>query len=241
MTIFSTRSISLIIFMWVLLVKSTHLSGQSNEQLYAWESGVAVNYSLNSVWSFNTALSQRSFMTETSEEDQRLAFTFFEIDHFANARIHPNLRFALGYKYRRRHPIPSGRFEHRLTQQLAWQHTRSTVRLVSRIRAEQRFRNNGLAHRYRYRLSADFPLKGAKLDPKEFYLAFSNELLLEAQSESPTSFENRFSGSIGFLFSKDVKAEVSAIFRYEDFNLDPFAIWFFNSRVLINIPDKSES
>ena len=133
------------------------LYSQEAETAFVWEGGVALNYEIKNSWSANSSLGKRSsWLTESKNLTSDLAF--FEFDQFIAKKVDPSLKVSLSYKYRWVDPAENFReYEHRTTQQMALSHMDRKLRLVSRLRTEQRFRNNSFAHRYRYRFSIDFP------------------------------------------------------------------------------------
>lgn len=206
---------------------------------FVWEGGTALNYKVTDNWSFNTSIGKRSVWStvETnSNEEFEGELAFLEFDHFATYRFNPSTRGSLGYKYRWRDPSEGfGEYEHRITQQLAYTHFKEIIRLVSRLRLEQRIRNESFAMRYRYRLSADLPLSGETLDAREFYLVGSNEILFEAVDVEEDTWESRTSASIGYLFNPDLKLEMSFTYRLENFTGSTEDFLFINTGVFINL------
>lgn len=207
------RSICLI---FLLLIATTALA--QDEDLFFWEAETALDYDVADNWSFNTSVGKRSRwyeQVETGETEVQLAFV--EINQFATYQLNPDVKLSAGYKYRWREPNDEkGLYEHRLTQQISYRHSSEAVRLSSRIRLEQRIRTNNFAQRYRYRLAADFPLSGESIDVNEFYLAFTNEVLLELVKDEMNVWDNRASGTIGYVLNKNLKLQATFTHRWED-------------------------
>lgn len=206
---------------------------------FVWESTAALNYKIADNWTFNTSLGKRSiWSTVGSNNDQRFTgdLSFVEVNHFATYRINTIMKVSAGYKYRWSAPFKEFReYEHRLTQQFAYNHVAEVVRLVSRVRAEQRIRNDSFAQRYRYRLSADMPLSGETLDAREFYLVASTEILYEAVNVEVNTWENRTSGSIGFLLSPNLKVEANLTYRLEDISRTVQDFIFIHTNFFVNL------
>ena len=206
---------------------------------FVWESMVALNYKIADSWTFNTSLGKRSiWSTVGSNRDSNLRgdFSFVEVNHFATYRINTKIKVSAGYKYRWREPFEGMReYEHRLTQQFAYTHRAEVVRLVSRARAEQRIGNDSFAQRYRYRLSADMPLSGETLDAREFYLVASTEILYEAVDVEINTWENRISGSIGYLITPNLKAELNLTYRLEDITRSTQDFVFIHTNLFVNL------
>lgn len=214
------------LLIFVCLFVALHSTIYSQES--AWEGNVAFNYSLKG-WKLNTSLGHRSIQEKTDESKQtRLAF--LEINQFITRKISPQLSLSIGYKYR---DNKVGDAEQRFTQQVAYKHLMKHVRLVSRLRLEQRF-SSEFVHRYRYRFSMDMPLSGLRLDVKECYLVASNELLLVIE-DSANSFDNRLSFGLGYVFSNSTKFQVDATHRMENLNKDVAHIPFLTTSLIFNV------
>lgn len=230
-------SITLILCLWITQEALTQI--RTTKTRFVWEGGAALNYKVGENWSFNTSIGKRSVWL-TVETNGNEEFTgelaFLEVNHFATYRINPDVKVSAGYKYRWRDPSEGlGEYEHRFTQQIAYTHFRKIVRLVSRLRLEQRIGNESFAHRYRYRLSADLPLSGETLDAREFYLVGSTEMLFEAVDVDEDTWETRISSSIGYQFNPDLKAELNLTYRLENItrSIDDFI--FITTGVFINL------
>lgn len=192
----------------------------------AWESNVALNYDLGS-WKMNTSVGHRTVTREM--DDSRInQITFAEINQFVSRKVSPKISLSVGYKYRDLNRTSTA--ENRLTQQIAYTHRNNSVRLLSRLRAEQRFRDT-FAHRYRYRFSVDFPLNGEKLDTREFYIVSSNEVLLEA-SQGENTLDNRLSLGTGYVISNACKVQVDFTQRFEDLNSSLSQISFITTSLI---------
>jgi hypothetical protein len=231
---------------WIALIlnltASTVLYSQSST-IFVWEASTAVNYSLGKDWSFNTSAAKRSLWLDNdlvgeSEIEGRLAFV--EVNQFATYQINPKLKTSLGYKYRWLDPTEGGRFfEHRITQQLAMIHRTRVIRLTSRLRSEQRFRNETFAQRLRYRFSIDFPLSGESLNAREFYLLASNEVTYEIQNARPNQWGNRLTSGLGYLFGPVIKIQLSFTYRSGNFTQQTLNRLFVETALFINVQSKS--
>lgn len=196
----------------------------------ALENNFAINYSINS-WKLNTSLGHRS-VREKIGESTSTELAFLEINQFITKKISPKLSISFGYKYRDINNIID-EIEHRITQQVALVHHKEHFRFVSRLRLEQRFRNQFI-HRYRYRFSMDVPLNGVKLDSKEFYMVVSNEIILQ-KVKTGGRFDNRLSIGVGYVFSQVSKLQLDFTHRMEDLNDEIEHIPFVTTSLLFNI------
>lgn len=99
--------------------------------------------------------------------------------------------------------------EHRIFQQFINKHGLGKLSLQHRFRFEQRFVEDDFRTRFRYFLSANYPLAASN-----YYLSVYNELFLNGES---TAFDrNRIYGGLGYKVSKGVKIELgymSQIFK----------------------------
>jgi len=203
----------------LLLVGQVCLLNAQSDILF-WESSASFDYTASDRITLNSGIGQRSLFLEKEENGDSYEQLFYDIDQFATAKVNSSIKISAGYKYRFKRPFDAASlYEHRLTQQLAFSHLKSAVRIVSRVRTEQRFRNNSdFIHRYRYRLSADFPLSGASLDVREFYIVASSEFLLSAQKNVENELDSRLNASLGYVASKIIKLQISLTQRFENFN-----------------------
>ncbi len=213
---------AVLIFCWSV----NHLHAQEA----AIENNIAINYGLNS-WKFNTSLGHRAIREKVGESSTN-KLAFLEFNQFITRKINPDLSISLGYKYRDINN-ESEEIEHRLTQQAALIHYNNHIRLVSRLRLEQRFRDQFI-HRYRYRFSLDMPLSGLKLDSKECYLVASNEIILQ-RSNSSNRVDNRVSLGVGYVFSKLAKLQLDLTHRVESINKMSEHIPFVTTSVIFNV------
>ncbi|MFT4833994.1 MAG: hypothetical protein ACI8WP_000751 [Flavobacteriaceae bacterium] len=222
------------IFIFLIVCTMLLVNGQGN-RLLVLETGAFVTYQPLKSWNFNTSIVQRTSHLEALNK-KSWQFSYFEINQLFNRKINPSLSAALGYKYRSNDPVEQlDIYEHRITEQLVWTHFERKWRLVSRLRLEQRFFQDDFAQRLRYRTSLDIPLSGEKLDPGEFYLVVSNELLLQVEKGSHEEWSDRIGGSLGFVFSKSLRLEASFIHRFERLTTEFSDVSFVHTNVLIRL------
>lgn len=121
---------------------------------------------------------------------------------------------SLSYAFRLRAPFDaSAHIEDRITWQYALIQRAGKYRIGHRFRAEQRFRPGTLIHRWRYRLSLDFPLNGEKIDNGELYFKSSEEVLWSLRDGRPPEGENRLGGGLGWKISEGTKIELLIDYR----------------------------
>lgn len=154
-----------------------------------------------------------------------------------------NWNMAAAFLARRRNPFSgSAGFELRPWQQVTHISRVGKYRFRNRFRAEQRFvqREKGddfrLDHRLRYRFSVDFPLRGERLDDKEFYLNTSLEWLLTVTREQLVFYGNkRATVNFGYQFNKKNRLETGLELRSQKLNEagDARQIWFLRTTYVI--------
>lgn len=134
---------------------------------------------------------------------------------FADYKLGPLMRVAVGYQYRW-NGDGSGN-NHRSIQQITYVQPKNRIRLGHRLRTDQTF--DPLAppeFRLRYRLVAEVPLEGGRIDPGEWYFITSNEPIFGIRGGT-FNIENRLVGSLGHYFSKRQKLEGGIDYRTDRF------------------------
>ncbi|WP_420316368.1 DUF2490 domain-containing protein [Ekhidna sp.] len=207
--------------------------GATSQSSFAWESAIAVNYSFKK-WSFNSSIGHRTLKEKIDEVD-KTRWAFWDVNQFISRRLTPDLTFSAGYKYRKLDPSDhQGINEQRATEQVAMIHKNDKIRLVSRVRFEQRFFTNTFEHRYRYRFSLDMPLSGLKVDVSEFYFVASNEVLVSF-SKAARQLDNRFNLGVGYMFSTNFQMQLDLTQRSENINSSTMHIPFITTAAIIKI------
>lgn len=213
----TTFSIRLKRFIGVLLIVSaTDLSAQEANFFSIWHPELSSTWKFNDRWELNTKATAFNEIARSDGEGLLSAYKldFLEISALSSYKFFNNPSIGLGFLFRWSEPLEGDpQFEKRLTEQLGIISRIGSTRLAHRFRLEQRWRNEGLVHRFRYRLSMDVPLSGISLDPGEPYFIAAEEILFSGGK--PISFfaENRISGGVGWLFSRKTKFEVQAQYR----------------------------
>ncbi len=226
-----TKYLTLIFILFSVL----HIANAQGKRLVVWEAGTFVTYQPLRSWNFNTSIVQRTSHLE-AENDKYWQLSYLELNQFFNRKINPKFNAALGYKYRSNYPVDElNIYEHRFTEQLSCTHFERKWRLVSRLRLEQRFFQDDFAQRLRCRTSLDIPLSGEKLDPGEFYLVISNELLLQVEKGTNEEWSDRIGGSLGFVFSESLRLETNFIHRFEGLTTNYSDVPFVHTNVLIRL------
>lgn len=136
---------------------------------------------------------------------------------FLGTKVNPFIDIAGGYQYR----VDSrGENSHRTIQQVSILQLPSTYKIGHRIRFDQTyspFEKN--EYRVRYRVSFEIPIEGKSLEPGEFYLLFSDELIYSYQART-SGLENRVVASLGHLSKTKQKFQAGVDYRTDRF-FDP--------------------
>lgn len=143
-----------------------------------------------------------------------------DLQGFLALKLNPFWKVSGGYQYRLEGG--GGANSHRSIQQVAYVQRLLRSRLGHRLRADQTYHpTEATEFRLRYRLSVEIPLIGQSLDPGEFYLLLSDELIYSYQ-EGESEIENRLAGSLGHYFSKKAKLEAGLDYRTDRYIAEGF-------------------
>ena len=124
--------------------------------------------------------------------------------------------FAGGFQIRRRNE----QWFYRIIQQFSFVQKYSQFRLGHRFGFDQTFvEGKSPAFRFRYRVSAEFPISGQQVDRGELYLKIGNEYLPKLQAATG-SIEVRLLPVLGINFTDNNKLELGLDYRLDKFS-DP--------------------
>ncbi|WP_343488114.1 DUF2490 domain-containing protein [Allomuricauda sp. d1] len=202
------------VYLLILFLVALSLHAQENFTSYL-QPQVAINYKVSSFYTHNFSLENRNYTIESGES--RFRVRHLHLAHFSNLKIKDNQSIALGIQYRFRQAFDDGSNELRLTQQYNLTKQALVTRFGHRLRTEQRITKNLTTHRFRYRFSMDFPLRGERLDVGEPYLVGNWESLLSVAKTKLPEYDQRFTLNLGWLLTKKTKFQVGAEYRFEDF------------------------
>src|SRR5690606_27540432 len=106
---------------------------------------------------------------------------------------------------------------YRTIQQFIFQTRLESIRFAHRIAADQTFSpDENPEFRLRYRLGAEIPLSGLKVDIKDFYFKFNTEILNSIQNDE-YGLEFRIIPNIGYVINDQQKIELGLDNRFDDF------------------------
>ncbi len=194
---------------------------------------IALNYKVNPFYSQNFSVQNRSYYYRNKETT--LAIRQIDVVHFSNYKIMDNQSVALGVQYRFKEAFEGKENELRFTQQYNFTKRPFSLRYGHRFRTEQRITASNFIHRFRYRFSLDFPLKGERLDVGETYLVSNWESLLSAGKKINPEYDQRLTLQLGWFLSDTFKLQVGTEYRLEDATEDQHHILFFLSTLNISI------
>ncbi len=204
-----------------------------------WQPEFSTTYRLNDRWQVNGKLVSFSTFARPGPEGTvgNYQLNNLEIRGFGTYRFLNRTSLSIGYMYRVVDPFEEvNGYEHRLMEQTAFITRLGPYRLGNRIRFEQRWRSTVFVHRWRYRLSVDWPLMGESLDPRELYLIASEEILWSFGKSVNNFGENRTTGGLGWFVSPTTKFEAHMQYRITGINSgSAFDMLLFITTMYINI------
>ena len=174
------------------------------------------NHKINKDWDVNFKYESRHFVFEnnTSESSNfNYEYSLTDISALVARKAGLNSKFVLGVLTR----IEPDAVSYRTIQQFIFQTKIESFRVAHRIATDQTFSSNeGTEFRLRYRVSAEIPLSGQKLDVKEFYFKFNTEVLNSIQ-DNVYDLEFRIVPNIGYVINGQQKIELGLDNRFESF------------------------
>ena len=194
------------------------------------------NQKINDRWNWHNEIQYRSY-NFAGDLEQLLLRTGIGYNLSAN-----NNNLLLGYAYIHSEPYVAGTDdktkvnENRIFQQLISRQQFGRVYLQHRYRIEERFIEDDFKMRFRYFLGLNLPINKKEMGSNAIYLSLYNEIFLQPQS--PAFDRDRIYVAIGYVFSKNLRAEAGWMTQlFEDRHRGQFQIALFNTFPLKN-PDK---
>ncbi len=198
-----------ILFLFLISI-SFLCNAQSNYQLGVLPS-LNINKKLPRDWSVNfKAESKQSLINDNFNYDYLLT----DLSLHTATKIRINTSVAAGYLIRINE---NNEINHRTIQQISIVKRYLSFNLAHRISADQSFvKDQDTRFRFRYRLSAEIPLEGLSLDPKEFFIKLNNEYLNSIKRKE-YNLEIRTAAFLGYKFSSANKFEFGLDYRIDSF------------------------
>lgn len=184
------------------------------------------NHKINKMYEVNFKFESRHFVFEDNTSQSRnfkYKYSLSDISALAGRKVGLNSKVVLGFLIR----IDSDAVSFRTIQQFIFQTKIDNFRVVHRIAADQTFSSIEFTEfRLRYRLSAEIPLSGVKVDDKEFYFKFNTEALNSIQ-DNEYDLELRIVPNIGYKINEQHKIELGLDNRFVSFieNQTRFTSW----------------
>ena len=207
----------------LLLCASLVLKAQENVFLGGIFPEMAITHAFNEKYQTTFKIeSQHLTYDDRLTEEAQWQYNHYRTDFqfFGARKLNPFLKLSVGYQYR----LDGGNKNHnRLIQQLTYVQKVTAAILGHRLRLDQTLFSEASRNLYRvrYRFSAKFPLTGQSIQPGEYYLLTSNELLIGTQN-GQQEVENRLVCSLGFYFGERAKLEGGLDWRTDKFISDGF-------------------
>ena len=175
-----------------------------------------LNTKLKNDWSVNTKIESRQLLQRGEwggAADKQYNYVLTDLSLIAGKKIGLNSRVGAGYLIR----LEEGQRIHRFIQQFIIVQRKSGYRLAHRFLTDQTFSKiESPQFRLRYRITAEIPLNGESVDPKEFYLKLNNEYLNSFQSPD-YDLELRLVPLLGYDIAANNKLEMGLDYRVNSF------------------------
>ena len=196
----------LLLFFTLLPLAGLSQSGQQGGILPS----ININKKLPKDWAVN-------FKTESRQSLFKEEFNYdYLLTDFSLAgakKIGINTTVVSGYLLR----VTDKGIVNRAIQQVSIVNRYPTFRIAHRVSTDQTFEENDAPEfRFRYRASAEIPLNGQSVDPKEFFLKLNNEYLNALQS-GEYGLEIRGVGLLGYALTAKSKLEFGLDYRLDSF------------------------
>ncbi|MFW5892529.1 MAG: DUF2490 domain-containing protein [Bacteroidota bacterium] len=161
---------------------------------------ISIGYSINNNWSMASKIESSHNLysfDEKTNDSWNYNYQGTDIQLFINRSINPFWRLALGYQLGTE---PGSISKNRTIQQLTYSRKPEGILFGHRMRTDQTYyTDDSPQFRLRYRFLLEIPLQGLAIDPREFYLITSDELIFELQN-SDVELENTLALWLGYQF-----------------------------------------
>lgn len=153
--------------------------------------------------------SRQLFVNNTKESSLDYDYVLTDFSSLVSIKIGVNGVLNGGYLLR----VEDNKTAHRTIQQYNIVHFYNAYRIGHRFATDQTFsKYEAPEFRTRYRITAEKPLSGDQIDPKEFYVKVSNEYLLSFQNQD-TGLEVRVLPFLGYEINTKNKIEIGLDYR----------------------------
>ena len=180
---------------------------------------VVISKKLNEVSKWIQSVEQRTIVYD---EEYQFSHNLIDISSIYSLKTSTNQSLNFGYILRLR----NSEIIHRTFQHYNFVQTINTLKVGHRLAFEQFYQlDKQTTFRTRYRVSAQQPLNGERVDVKEFYIKLGNEYLYNLEQDD---LEVRLTPYLGYQVSKRDKIEVGVDYRISKFieNATRNQYWF---------------
>lgn len=210
-----------LVFLLLTIISFTTSAQTTNPRInsynpYSWFQYIG-NHKFSDRWGLHSEIQIRRTI---SLDDWQQLLLRTAADYYVNDQV----RISVGYAFI--NTFPHGDYpaknsfpEHRAWQNLLLTHIMGNIHMQHRFRTEQRFigdattgefKNTRYENRFRYMFRVVLPFKRKALEANDFYLAFQNEIFINAGKEVQYNIfdQNRLYGAVGFHMGKPGKIEL---------------------------------
>jgi hypothetical protein len=214
-----------LLLVFFILISSQHICSQTQTKA-GFLPSINYNHKINKLYEINFKFESRHFVFENNAS-QSSAFNYeyslSDVSALIGRKVGLNSKVVLGVLTRIEPDVVS----YRTIQQFIFQSKIENFRVAHRIAMDQTFSSTeSTEFRLRYRLSAEIPLSGLKVDVKEFYFKFNTEVLNSIQ-DNEYDLELRVVPNIGYVINEQHKIELGLDNRFVSFidNQTRFTSW----------------
>jgi hypothetical protein len=213
------------LLVFIILISSKHICAQTQTRA-GFLPSINYNHKIDKLYELNFKLESRHFVFEdnTSESSNfEYDYSLSDVSALIGRKVGLNSKIVLGILTR----IEPEAVSYRTIQQFIFQTKIENFRVAHRIAADQTFSPiESTEFRLRYRLSAEIPLSGLKVDVKEFYFKFNTEALNSIQ-DNAYDLELRAVPNMGYVINERHKIELGLDNRFVSFidNQTRFTSW----------------
>ena len=177
---------------------------------------INISYKLNDEIKLNVGLASRQTINhQVPGVENNGGFNYIHTDFSIDATKNTGLnnKLQVGYILR----CTPGETFHRIRQRFTIVRAYNRFVLSHRFGADQTFSSNRSSeYRLRYRIAPELPLNGLVVDPREFYLKITSEIVGSLQNDQ-VDIEYRGGPNLGYVIRRGIKIEVGCTYRYDQF------------------------
>ena len=150
----------------------------------------------------------------TSSFENNYEYLLTDLHTLIALKTSVNHLLTVGYRIR----FTNNMIIHQSIQQFSITQTFNSFRLGHRFSSDQTYLKDNFMLRVRYRATLEKPLKGDKIDPREFYIKFNTEVMYVVDQEKSNA-EVRIAPYLGYELNVRNKFEFGVDYRIDNFNV----------------------